>query len=124
MGAGPDVIKGAVDVSQSATGAAAIVTATLPAVTGKTNYLEGFVITGLGATAATTVDVTIAGLLGGTWTITVAIPAGATTAIAPILVDFGRPRRASGVNTAIVVTVPSFGAGNTKANALAYGYVK
>ena len=39
-------------------------------------------------------------------------------------VRFPQPLPASAVNTAITVTVPSFGAGNTNAAVVVYGFMK
>ena len=54
--------------------------------------------------------------------ITVAVPAGVTTGIAPILLQFNPALVASATNTAIVVTLPALGAGNTNASVAAWGY--
>jgi len=118
-------------VPQGATGvqatsgvvAAATATATLPAVSAKTNYLTGFDITGLGATAGSTITATIVGLLGGTRSYPVVVPAGVTVGITPLVMSFSPPLAASAVNIAIVVSVPTFGAGNTFAQVNAQGYV-
>lgn len=110
-------------VASSGSVANASAVATIPAVSAKTNYITGFTITGLGATAASGKTLTIAGLLGGTISYVFQVLAGATTGIAPIHITFPVPLPASAVNTAIVVTVPAFGAGNTSAIATAYGFV-
>jgi len=101
--------------------AAAAANSTIAAVAAKTNYITGFTVSGAGATAASVILVTVTGLLGGTLTFPLAIPAGATL---PVLlqVTFPGPLQASAVNTAIVVNVPSFGAGNTNAASSVYGY--
>ena len=114
--------RGQTPVTASSTGAATALTATLPAVSGKTNYLAGFEITGGGATAASLVTVTITGTLGGTMSYVVAVPAGATTGIVPLLFDFNPNIPASAANTAITVNVPSFGAGNTAAAVVVHGF--
>lgn len=102
--------------------AAATATATLPAVTGKTTYITGFSFTGLGATAASTVNLTTTGLTGTNQTYNINVPAGVTTTIPTLVVYFDPAIPASGVNTAITVTVPSLGAGNTNAAVNAWGY--
>lgn len=104
--------------------AAAAAVATLAAAAAKTTYISGFQCMGLGAVAAATVEVTITGLLGGTLTYLVSVPAGATVAVSPFPLDvtFNPPLPASAVNTAIVVTMPSLGVGNTKAVTNAQGY--
>lgn len=105
-------------------GAAGQITATLAAVAGKTNYLTGFYVDGLGATGASVIEVTVSGTLGGSFTRKLSIPAGATVAITPLVMGFESPIPGSAANTAIVVTVPSFGAGNTNAIVRAWGYVE
>lgn len=124
MGAGYGDVKGATDASQCATGAASALAPQISGVAGKYSYVEGFLITGLGATSAASIDVTLTGLVGGTWTFSIAIPAGATVQTTPLQVNFPRPRRSTAVNTAIVLNVPSFGTGNTKAQATIFGYTK
>jgi hypothetical protein len=107
--------------------AAAAANAVLPGVAGKTTYIEGFDLTGYGATAASIILVTITGLAAqiGTLTFEVVIPAGVTTQIgannAPVSYRFPTPLPAAGLNSAITVNVPSFGAGNTNACCTAYG---
>jgi hypothetical protein len=96
--------------------------ATLPAVAAKTTYISGFDVTGSGATAGSVVSVTVAGLLGGTATYTLSVVAGAALANPPLLIQFSPPLPASAVNTAIVVTCPALGAGNTNNTVNAYGY--
>jgi len=96
---------------------------TLAAAAGRLNYLAGFTVDGLGATGASVINVTITGLLGGTITYPVPIPAGAGVQLAsPLRVEFARPIPAIAPATAIVVNVPSYGAGNTQANASAHGF--
>src|SRR5581483_4876765 len=65
-------------VQNGASGAAQLNTATLPATAGKVNYLEGFDISGGGATAASVIEVSITGLNGGTIKYELPIAAGAT----------------------------------------------
>lgn len=96
--------------------------ATLPAVASVTNYLSGLTITGAGATAASVVTATVTGLVGGTLSLTVTAPAGVTTAFAPIVLQFDPALVASAANTAIVLTLPALGAGNTNAAVSAWGY--
>jgi len=102
--------------------AAATATATLAGAAAKTTYISGFEITGGGATAGAIVTATITGLLGGTLSYNIAVPTGATVGITPLVVFFNPPLPASAVNTAIVVSSPSFGAGNTNAAVTAHGY--
>lgn len=104
--------------------AAAAATATLTSAAGKMMYITGFAVTGSGATAASVIQVTVTGVVGGTQTYIMTIPAGATTAVTPLIVNFPLPLAASGFNTNIVVSAPSFGAGNTNAAVVAYGISK
>lgn len=96
--------------------------ATLAATLNKTNFLSGFQVTAAGATAAGVVVGTVTGLLGGTQSFIFTVPAGATVAAQPLVVNFDPPLQASGNNTAIVVTLPALGAGNTNAAVSAYGF--
>lgn len=102
--------------------AAATATATLGAVASKTMYLTGFTCTAGGATAAAVVDVTVAGLLGGSRIYTFGAPAGAGVPATPLNVAFNPPLPASAVNTAISVSFPSLGAGNVRAAVVATGF--
>ena len=106
-----------VSANQQGTGAASAIVLTVPAQAGKTNQVSGFQVTGGGATAASVITVTLAGVQGGTQTFDIAVPAGAAAGITPLEVTFNPPLVASGPNTAIVLTVPSFGAGNTNSAA-------
>lgn len=100
----------------------ATATATVPAVAGRTGYITGFEVTGAGATAASVVAFTITGLLGGTSTWVIVVPAGATTSITPLTVSFPFPVPASAANTAIVASLPALGAGNTNAAVVLRGF--
>lgn len=102
--------------------AAAAATVSLAAAAGKTNFITGFDVTGAGATAASVIQVTVSGLKAGTLTFEMAIPAGVTAPVTPLQVRFPYPLVASAQNTAITLTVPSFGAGNTNASANLYGF--
>jgi hypothetical protein len=96
--------------------------ATLAAVAGKTAYVTGFEITAGGATAAALVDAVLSGLRGGNATYTFGAPAGAAVAATPLLVRFSMPLPASAMNTAIAITLPALGAGNTKAAVAIHGF--
>lgn len=96
--------------------------ATLTPTATTTAHISGFEVTGAGSTGALVVTVTVAGLLGGTRHYTYTFPAGATVACAPLLVKFDPPLPASAVNTAIVVTCPAGGAGNTNNTVVAHGF--
>jgi hypothetical protein len=96
--------------------------ATFAAVASVLNYVTGFTITGGGATAASIVNATLVGLLGGTATYNFAVPAGVTLGATPLLFTFPTPIPASAVNTALVLTLPALGAGNTNAAVSMYGF--
>lgn len=106
----------------SGNAAAAIATATLAAAAGKTTYLTGFDITGSGATAGLPVVVTIANLLTGALTYTYTAAVGVLVANVPLSIRFPVPIPANAVNTAITVTCPSLGAGNTNNVVNAFGF--
>ena len=100
----------------------AIASATIPAVSGKLSYLTGFEVTGAGATAGSVVLLTITGIQGGTATHVITVPTGATVGVTPLQISYARPVPASAVNTAIVVSLPALGAGNTNAAVVARGF--
>jgi hypothetical protein len=102
--------------------AAATATATIAAVANRTNYLSGFACTVGGATAASTVSVTVTGLVGGTMTYCMSAAAGVDVPSQPLVVNFPFPVPATGPNTAISVSMPSLGAGNAHAAVVAFGY--
>lgn len=111
-------------LSATATAAAATCTATLTSATGRTAFISGFVVSGLGATAAGASAVTVTGCIGGTQTYQFAVPAGVTLASTPLVVNFPMPIAATGSNVNIVISAATFGAGNTNANVTAFGYLK
>lgn len=121
---GTSLPRGATSVvATSGPVAAATAAATLAAATGKTTYISGFTATGSGATAASNVHLTISGLIGPVtldyeYTVVAGVALGSPT----INVQFNPPIPASAVNTAIVVTLPSLGSGNTNASVCAYGF--
>lgn len=96
--------------------------ATLAGTATTTAHISGFQCTGGGATAASLQTVTVAGVVTGTMSYTVAVPAGATAGMVPLVVGFVPAVPASAVNTSIVVTMPALGAGNTNATCSAQGY--
>lgn len=108
----------------SATAAAAAMAPALPAQgAGTTVWVTGFTVTGGGATAGSIIAVTLTGVLGGTLTYELAIPAGAGAGVSPLQVSFPWPGLpAAAANAAITLNVPSFGAGNTNAAATIQGY--
>lgn len=109
--------------SSSGNQANAAAVATLAGVSGKTTYLCGFEIDGGGATAAVTVNPTVAGTISGTLTYLYGVGVVAAGTVSPPLqVAFNPCVPASAANTAIIVTLPALGAGNLNAIAVAHGY--
>lgn len=94
----------------------------LPGAPTKTTYITGLEIFGLGATAATIAAATVTGVLGGTMTILIGVPAGTSTETVPKVLQFNPPLPANAVNTAIALSVPSFGAGNQGVSAALRGF--
>lgn len=102
--------------------AAASAAATLTGTSTTTVYLAGFEVTGSGATAALPVSVTVSGLLGGSRLYTYNFAAGVLVGNTPLIVTFDPPLPASAINTAIAVTCPSGGSGNTNNTVVAHGF--
>lgn len=114
---------GAIAVANSSGNvAAAVATATLPAAQARTTYICGFTVTSGGSTAAATVNVTVTNTIGGTLTYSYSTSTGVDAPSAPLPVSISPCLPASGVNTTIVVSMPSLGAGNAHASISATGY--
>jgi hypothetical protein len=96
--------------------------ATLAGAIGKTTFCSGFEITAGGATASSIVLATLSGILGGSQIYAFAVPAGATLGATPLVVEFNPPLPSSAANTAIAITLPALGAGNTNAVVNIHGY--
>lgn len=112
-----------IQVATSGNVANATATATLAANANQKWFLTGFMIDVTGATAASIVSATITGLAGGTITIPVVFPAVVTSDGTRRSVAFSPPIPASTVNTALTLTVPAGGSGNTNASAHLFGYL-
>lgn len=95
--------------------------ATLTGTATTTVYIAGFEMTASGATAGLPVLLTITGLLGGTRTYIFTFPTGVLVG-EQLVVKFDPPLPASAINTAIVVSCPAGGAGNTNAAMVAHGF--
>lgn len=119
--AAPNVNKTLVGATSGNVGNA-IATATIAAVSGKTNYLSSVHVTGSGSLVGLPVIVTITGLDVGTIRYSYAAIAGALLTNIPLLVDYPEPLKASAPNTAIVVTCPALGLGNANNIVNAFGY--
>jgi hypothetical protein len=120
----PSVTAPCVPVTASATGSTAAITATLPAVAGKTTYICGLTFTGTNATAANTAtSVTVTGTITGTLNFGFPTLAAAATVpnAPPLIVPFTPCIAASAINTPIVVNGPALGAGATLVTVTAWG---
>lgn len=118
-----DYAKGQIPIaSSSGNVAAGVATANIPAAAGLTSYVTGFSITGAGATGASVVTATLGPLNLGTLSFTIPVPAGAAVGLTPLIVNFAKPLPANAVNTAISLTLPSLGAGNTNACVSIWGF--
>lgn len=123
--AGQDPTASQTPAGQNSGGANAILTATITPGGGITAFVTTLRILGLGATAATEVQATLAGVLGGTITYPVSVPLGVTVPITPVTDSFGtRGIAGSAAGQAITLTLPAFGAGNTFALASITGYTQ
>ncbi len=85
-------------------------------------YICGFTATGGGATAAAVVNLTVTNVVTGTMTYTFGAVVGAGVPDTPLRVQFNPCLPANAANTAIVVSMPSLGAGNTNAAINAWGF--
>jgi hypothetical protein len=119
-----DTGKRATPVAASSGNVAAAVAAAAIAAGGANvmSYLSGFEVTGSGATAGLPVTVTVTGTLGGTLSYTYTAAVGVLVGNNPLVVEFNPPLQASGLNTAITVSCPSLGAGNTNNTVNVHGY--
>jgi hypothetical protein len=113
---------GATPMLATATGAATGISTSLNPSAGRTSYLSGVQVTGLGATTGSIVTLGIAGLQGGTLTFYITVPTGATVPIVPLILGFNPALPANGPNTNIFTSLASFGTGNTVANLSTQGF--
>jgi hypothetical protein len=110
--------------SSSGNVANAAAVATLPAVAGKTNYVTGLQITGSGSTPGADVTATLAGVVGGPYSFEFTAPAGVLVAGYPLIMTFNPPIPSSAVNSAVTLTLPALGTGNTNASVSIQGYAQ
>jgi len=124
LGTIPGIPLGATPVvAESGIVANAVATATLAAAASVTNYLTGFVVTAAGSTAGLAVELTITNIIGAvTPSFAFVAPAGVLVPAPPLIVTFPSPVPASAANTAIAVSLPALGAGNTHAAVVAFGF--
>ena len=110
-------LTGSAEVCNSVQATAAVATASLAAAVGKKNYVQKIIISESDTGAVTAVRATL------TWTKDGAaqtlgiqlggLAAAPTSQIYPIILDFGNNPIEGDDNTAITLSVPSRGAGNT-----------
>lgn len=96
-------------------------TATITPIAGRQLYLTGFEMSIGSATAGSTVNGSVSGLLGGTMTPLINV-ATAPTVTPPYVVEFSPPLPASGIGIGIAVTCPAGGAGAFGSSVSAHGY--
>ena len=96
--------------------------ATMPADAARFNYLSGFDITFAGATVGLAVIAILTGIAGGPLSYIISAPAGATVGGAAMSMRFPQPLRSTAINTAITLSVPALGLGNTNIAVNLYGY--
>ena len=120
------VTPGATDavVVDTVTVAAALATATIPAAADERAYLDKVIVSGLGATAAGSTVLTIAGAEGDDVTVTLPVPAGTTVALTPLVLEFNPPLRGAALGDDITASISTFGAGNTSACVVAIGHIR
>jgi len=111
-------------VAGSVTSAAAACSVSLGGTVGKMTFLEGFDITGAGATAASVVVASITGIAGGPLYFDVGVGSGTTTANTPLSIRFPEPLPATGPGVPIVINLPSLGTGSPMAALTGYGFQK
>jgi hypothetical protein len=102
-------------------GAAATIVATLATAATEQAFLQKVIVSGLGATAAGSATLTIAGCEGEDFLVRIPVPAGATLALTPVILTFDPPLRAA-TGDDITATVTTFGAGNLQADVVAIGF--
>ncbi len=109
------------NLNNDGVGAAGVVNIPLAPTGGRTAWVEGFRVGGLGATAASVVNVVLSGLATGSMTFRINIPAGVAVALPDLIINF--PHAIPGVpGVNIVLTIPNFGAGNTSEYGTIWGF--
>jgi len=118
-----DYPAGAIPIASTSNNVAnAAANAFLAGVPGKTTYISGFEVTGTGATAASTVLVNVANIVGGGLIYIYSAVLGPTIENVPLIVQFPKPIPATSQNIGINVGCPALGAGNTNNTVNAHGY--
>jgi len=102
--------------------AAGAISISFPAVAGWVNYVAGYRCDGTGATAASVVLVVLGGLIGPAMGIPVAVPAGVGIQDLSVQGAFDPPIPSLAPNTAIILQMPSLGAGSLHATCSMWGF--
>lgn len=102
-------------------GVAATAVATLATAATEQAWLSEVIVSGLGATAAGSTLLTIAGCEGEDIVVTLPVPAGATVAMVPFVLRFEPALRAA-TGDDITATITTFGVGNTRSEVTAIGF--
>jgi len=89
--------------------------ASIPGTAGKTSYLTNALITAAGSTAGAAVQGSITGINPTPIAFVFVFPTGVLVGAQPLELTFDPPLQATGLNTAIVVSLPAGGSGNTAA---------
>ena len=106
--AGAPAIAGSAVIASQTGAAAALVTATMPAVSGKTNYVTGVIITSTNPASTVSGAVTITGLAGGTITLQFT---ESSTLGGNLQVFFTVAQPAATQNLAVSINVPAITSG-------------
>lgn len=101
-----------INVTASAIATTGAFSSSIGAVSNKTNYICGFVITSGGSSAATVVNATVTGTISGTLNYAYVFPSSGQGVLG---IAFPQCIAAAGQNTALTVSVPAGGTGTTAA---------
>ena len=107
-----------INITESTTATTGTLTTAFPAVSGRTNYICGFVITSGGTTSALVVNATVTGTITGTLNFQYVFPSSGQGVLG---VAFPQCIIASASNSAITVSVPGGGTGTNAALSI-WGY--
>lgn len=104
------------------TATAGTATATLTGAAAKFTYLTAIIITIIGTATAGSAELSLTGAAGGTLLFEIDAP-GTVGLGPPIIIPFPYPLQSSAVNTNIVATLPTLGAGTGKVSVVLIGYL-
>jgi hypothetical protein len=123
IGAGSNQsFSGAAQSNVNGTATAGTATATLAGVASRFTYITAMEITIISTATAGSAELSLTGLVGGTVVYEIDAPGVAST-IAQYLMNWGYPGlQSSAVNTSIVATLPTLGAGTGKVSVVLHGY--